>query len=275
MSSKRSKRSRHAAISSLLVTKLDDHEPGCLVESDIELAANSLMMFARDGSLLPDRPDMAALEIEEPSNSFKLDRRKKRVRTKKVLDAHFDSCVDQEMKYKCKTCTRKFSSFQALGGHRASCCNKFKSSCDDFSNMCEEIEGLTEEISDSEDDLQSFNRLPSLENKRSNKRSLHNEKGNEGWGNMAKPGHECPICYRVFSSGQALGGHKRCHSTPPAPPSTPPAAAPVGLDDSPCLATIEEHRSVKYQGLLDLNMPPPLEEEDCRIDKDGSGLSRG
>lgn len=23
--------------------------------------------------------------------------------------------------------------------------------------------------------------------------------------------HECPVCYRVFSSGQALGGHKRSH----------------------------------------------------------------
>lgn len=259
MSSKRSKLARHAAISSLLVTKSEEHELGCLGESDVELAANSLMMFARDGSLLSNRSDMAALEIEEPISSFKLDRRKKRVRTKKVLDAHFDSCVDQEMKYKCKTCTRKFSSFQALGGHRASCCNKFKPSCDDSNNMCEEIEGLTEETSDYEDDLQSFNKLPS---------------GNEGWGNRAKPGHECPICYRVFSSGQALGGHKRCHSTAPAPPSTSPAA-PVRLDISPCLSTIEEHRPVKYHGLLDLNMPPPLEEEDCRIDNDGSALSRG
>ncbi|KAJ0959770.1 hypothetical protein J5N97_000537 [Dioscorea zingiberensis] len=24
-------------------------------------------------------------------------------------------------------------------------------------------------------------------------------------------GHQCSICWRVFSSGQALGGHKRCH----------------------------------------------------------------
>lgn len=23
--------------------------------------------------------------------------------------------------------------------------------------------------------------------------------------------HECSICHRIFSSGQALGGHKRCH----------------------------------------------------------------
>jgi len=24
-------------------------------------------------------------------------------------------------------------------------------------------------------------------------------------------GHKCSICMRVFSTGQALGGHKRCH----------------------------------------------------------------
>lgn len=24
-------------------------------------------------------------------------------------------------------------------------------------------------------------------------------------------GHQCSICLKVFSSGQALGGHKRCH----------------------------------------------------------------
>jgi hypothetical protein len=253
MSSKRSKRARHAAISSLLITKSDEDEPGCFLESDIELAANSLMMFAnaRDGSFLSNRQDMAAVDMEEPNHSFKLDRRKKRVRTKKLMDTHFDSCVDQEMKYKCKTCPRKFSSFQALGGHRASCSNKFKSSCHGSNNMYEEIEDLTEETIDYEDDLQSS----SLEDRR----SLHIETGDEGCGNRAKPAHECPVCYRVFSSGQALGGHKRCHSTPPA------AAAPVGLDNSPCLSTIEEHLPVKPHGLLDLNMPPPLEEEDYWI----------
>lgn len=214
--------------------------------------------------------------------AFKLEKKKKRVRTKKFLDADFESGADlsydleqqamkdQDLKYKCKTCRRKFSTFQALGGHRASCYNKFKAACNGSNNMHEEIEGLNEEIIDYEDDLQSFNRSSSVEDRR----SLHIETSDEGWGNRAKPAHECPVCYRVFSSGQALGGHKRCHSTAPAPPSTSPAA-PVRLDISPCLSTIEEHRPVKYHGLLDLNMPPPLEEEDCRIDNDGSALSRG
>ncbi|KAL0699986.1 hypothetical protein Bca4012_056108 [Brassica carinata] len=29
--------------------------------------------------------------------------------------------------------------------------------------------------------------------------------------NRSSKGHECPICFRVFKSGQALGGHKRSH----------------------------------------------------------------
>ncbi|XP_010477843.1 PREDICTED: zinc finger protein ZAT1-like [Camelina sativa] len=31
-------------------------------------------------------------------------------------------------------------------------------------------------------------------------------------GGEKKTSHECPICFRVFKSGQALGGHKRSHS---------------------------------------------------------------
>uniref|UniRef100_A0A0D3D6T8 C2H2-type domain-containing protein n=1 Tax=Brassica oleracea var. oleracea TaxID=109376 RepID=A0A0D3D6T8_BRAOL len=30
--------------------------------------------------------------------------------------------------------------------------------------------------------------------------------------NKSSKAHECPICFRVFKSGQALGGHKRSHS---------------------------------------------------------------
>lgn len=34
--------------------------------------------------------------------------------------------------------------------------------------------------------------------------------GSGGW-YEDEPGHKCSVCMRVFSSGQALGGHKRCH----------------------------------------------------------------
>ncbi|CAI0463051.1 unnamed protein product [Linum tenue] len=53
--------------------------------------------------------------------------------------------------------------------------------------------------------------------------------------------HECPFCSKVFKSGQALGGHKRSHF--------------VGAADD---ATVVIKQQV---GLIDLNLPAPVEEE--------------
>ncbi|XP_020215684.1 uncharacterized protein LOC109799518 [Cajanus cajan] len=56
--------------------------------------------------------------------------------------------------------------------------------------------------------------------------------------------HECPICYRIFKSGQALGGHKRSHFIGGSEENTLviKQAAPV----VPCL--------------IDLNLPAPVDE---------------
>ncbi|OIW02172.1 hypothetical protein TanjilG_02396 [Lupinus angustifolius] len=57
--------------------------------------------------------------------------------------------------------------------------------------------------------------------------------------------HQCPICNRIFSSGQALGGHKRSHFVGGSEENTlvirPASATPV-----PCL--------------IDLNLPAPVDE---------------
>ncbi|CAN1333566.1 Zinc finger protein ZAT9 [Linum perenne] len=57
---------------------------------------------------------------------------------------------------------------------------------------------------------------------------------------------QCPYCFKVFGSGQALGGHKRSHlsSSGSYPPPPPQAAA------------------AKSCSLLDLNFPPPAAEDD-------------
>ncbi|CAJ1955776.1 unnamed protein product [Sphenostylis stenocarpa] len=75
--------------------------------------------------------------------------------------------------YKCKTCHRRFSSFQALGGHRASH-KKPKLMITDLSCHRE---------------------LPSPTTKQQPRM------------------HPCPICGLEFAIGQALGGHMRKHRT--------------------------------------------------------------
>lgn len=94
--------------------------------------------------------------------------------------------------FQCKGCKKVFASHQALGGHRAS--HKTVKGC--FAARLDQDGG---------DGIPPSPR-------------------NEEYDEKAKPSdtvpptpkrkhkmHECTICRRTFSSGQALGGHKRCH----------------------------------------------------------------
>ncbi|KAA8515908.1 hypothetical protein F0562_019087 [Nyssa sinensis] len=111
-------------------------------------------------------------------------------------------------KYKCETCKRVFRSYQALGGHRAS-----------------------------HKKMKVNHGISKLE-------ASEFETRNAGTSKMVEEKiHECPVCYRVFSSGQALGGHKRSHvigstSTPAKPP------AKFG------------------ENMIDLNLPAPIDDDD-------------
>ncbi|CAH8253502.1 unnamed protein product [Arabidopsis lyrata] len=58
-------------------------------------------------------------------------------------------------------------------------------------------------------------------------------------------GHECPICFRVFKSGQALGGHKRSHF--------------IGNQEHRTLV-IQHQVSHEMHTLIDLNLPAPIDE---------------
>ncbi|CAH9096499.1 unnamed protein product [Cuscuta europaea] len=84
----------------------------------------------------------------------------------------------RRMKYRCGgSCRKVFRSYQALGGHRASHKKLLMIKATTSASRC--LSGPTEV----------------------------EENGN------AEKIHECPFCNRVFSSGQALGGHKRSHFT--------------------------------------------------------------
>ncbi|CAN7138522.1 unnamed protein product [Brassica rapa subsp. narinosa] len=99
--------------------------------------------------------------------------------------------------FQCKACKKVFTSHQALGGHRAS--HKKVKGCfatqnkeeeEDEDEYKEEDEEEEEEEEEDKATAADYNNI--ITRKRSN-------------------AHECTICHRVFSSGQALGGHKRCH----------------------------------------------------------------
>ncbi|OMP00680.1 Zinc finger, C2H2-like protein [Corchorus olitorius] len=116
-------------------------------------------------------------------------------------------------KYRCETCNKVFKSYQALGGHRASH-KKIKAGYNSVATHGTEL-----------------------------------EPENVGTCSMTqKKIHECPVCFRVFSSGQALGGHKRSHVT----------------GQVVATSEITPVRSSKKLGdsLIDLNLPAPMDDDD-------------
>ncbi|CAD5191737.1 unnamed protein product [Musa acuminata subsp. malaccensis] len=140
-------------------------------------------------------------------------------------DLYFEEEEDEEAKqptatarswrkrtrYQCRTCRKFFRSYQALGGHRAS---RKRAGVE-----CIPIAGIRNH-SDDPSDANAADRNPKL--------------------------FECPYCYRVFPSGQALGGHKRSHRL-----ST--AAIAAAIPARPLLPVKD--------CFIDLNLPAPLEEE--------------
>ncbi|KAF8049232.1 hypothetical protein N665_2269s0005 [Sinapis alba] len=151
--------------------------------------------------------------------------------------------------YECKTCNRTFSSFQALGGHRASH-KKPRVSIDEKTKLplmqakSEEGQKRHFKVVGSSLALQSSNIITSKANKV----------------------HECSICGSVFTSGQALGGHMRRHRT--ATTAVIPVVATTEAsrnsteDETENLSSYIEQR--KYLP-LDLNLPAP--EDDLRESK--------
>ncbi|KAI4356725.1 hypothetical protein L6164_000722 [Bauhinia variegata] len=114
-------------------------------------------------------------------------------------------------RYKCETCKKVFRSYQALGGHRASH-KKIKADHSINNTLCDpELEQVNAGTS----------APPTADSKKV---------------------HQCPVCLRVFSSGQALGGHKRTHVTGSASPLPTPTKF--------------------VESLIDLNLPAPMDDDD-------------
>ncbi|KAJ0054360.1 hypothetical protein Pint_00174 [Pistacia integerrima] len=106
--------------------------------------------------------------------------------------------------FECKACKKVFNSHQALGGHRAS--HKKVKGC-----FAARLDHMDDSLADEDLDVithEEFFPTKSTPN-------FHFEHGTNtplpSTSKRKSKVHECSICHRVFSSGQALGGHKRCH----------------------------------------------------------------
>ncbi|MED6181930.1 hypothetical protein PIB30_023953 [Stylosanthes scabra] len=93
-----------------------------------------------------------------------------------------DSSTAAKLSYKCSVCNKAFPSYQALGGHKAS-----------HRKNATTGGGAGDEISTSSAATTSSATATAVSGGGSGKT------------------HECSICHKTFPTGQALGGHKRCH----------------------------------------------------------------
>ncbi len=202
--------------------------------------------------------------------------------------------VGPRMKYECTTCKRIFKSHQALGGHRAS--HKKVKGCYARTNVGEggaQDQSPEEDITDDEAmntenielapyDIQDASHTSEQEDHKPCHYLAVAKDDNEEMFSIARKskGHECSICHRVFNSGQALGGHKRCHwggtTASTSAPSEPNSGIRTNNQQqmSALPTTLAGHHQVgnpKREVLereLDLNMPAP--ESDDFVEQVGS-----
>nr|GMD62440.1 zinc finger protein ZAT4-like [Ipomoea batatas] len=152
--------------------------------------------------------------------------------------------------FECKACKKVFTSHQALGGHRAS--HKKVKGCYAAKQDVQESDSLAEE------DALGGHRA-SHKKIRAQKNLLESSPNEEGNARKKKKEkiHECPICFRVFSSGQALGGHKRSHFADSVSAIVSPEACSASTS-----TPMKQGLSRTGGALIDLNLPAPYDEDD-------------
>ncbi|GMH00616.1 hypothetical protein Nepgr_002455 [Nepenthes gracilis] len=123
---------------------------------------------------------------------------------------NFSKSSNNRGKFKCETCNKVFKSYQALGGHRASHKKiRVVLGSDGFDGAKDSVNGN-----------------PSDERKI----------------------YECSVCFRVFASGQALGGHKRSHV--------------IGIETRAGTEIKADPKKPSTHTLIDLNLPAPINDDE-------------
>ncbi|XP_061346139.1 zinc finger protein ZAT9-like [Gastrolobium bilobum] len=159
--------------------------------------------------------------------------------------------------FECKACKKVFNSHQALGGHRAS--HKKVKGC--FAARLDN--NLDDSLATTEDDVITHEEFFPTKSNSTQLQFDHHHHGSNNNPTLASSSkkkskvHECSICHRSFSSGQALGGHKRCHWITSNAPETSTLARfqqfQDHMDQIPKFDSSSEPLDLK----LDLNLPAP------------------
>ncbi|KAF5799004.1 putative transcription factor C2H2 family [Helianthus annuus] len=264
---KRTKRQRPTNILTLSSTSSTAFHPSPSSSSDFpagstttedEDTANCLILLSRGQNIYT----MQTNNIGESSSGYKFNS-KRYIQT----TSHEGNGI---YVYECKTCSRTFSSFQALGGHRAS--HKKHNEFDKRKSPY---------ISDEDEEPSQ----PRKNNYPSSSLSLQLNHTNKF---ISCKVHECSICGAEFNSGQALGGHMRRHRGNINMNITAvSAAADTGTNTTLSLVpytvvasvVMDDHRDYQKStddGLclnLDLNLPAPPEISVGVSDQDQHGES--
>ncbi|KAI3673368.1 hypothetical protein L6452_39486 [Arctium lappa] len=156
-------------------------------------------------------------------------------------------------KFECVTCNKCFHSYQALGGHKAS--HKKVKICFDSKPANENTIGH-EPVLDHDQTINGYDQETFSDHQEPSSFNLGDGSLNK---TMVLGGHECSICLKMFSSGQALGGHKRSHLIAEHKPNQENYTNAIKKPD--------ERPICETRRFLDLNMPPQEEEEESSTTK--------
>ncbi|KAK7265843.1 hypothetical protein RJT34_33467 [Clitoria ternatea] len=169
----------------------------------------------------------------------------------KASEAESSKNSNKRGKFECTTCNKIFHSYQALGGHRAS--HKKIKGC--FASRNESSTENSIETDLSPEPATESKLMKNIESEY--QVELEHEQGAGFHNEVVKvteskknKGHECPICLKVFPSGQALGGHKRSHM--------------IGGSENRNFQHVAlqlQEPVPEIRDLLDLNLPAATEEE--------------
>nr|KYP55759.1 Zinc finger protein 1 [Cajanus cajan] len=253
------RRTRYLAPSTSSVSLVSD------AEQEQEEVAMSLMMLSRDVTPWCGLNSGNSLHFESLSKtegkrvvSYVSEMPKKVTKTREFGnfdEGELSKSNNKRGKFECTTCKKIFHSYQALGGHRAS--HKKIKGC--FASRNESSENSTElEEHLSPDPTTTESKL--LKNEYVEKHEMVTNTIANGFDNEADTvreskkvkGHECPICLKVFPSGQALGGHKRSHHL---------AGGSESARNFQSQTVTLEEAAPEIRDFFDLNLPASTEEE--------------